>query len=71
MVSYSLLRTFADKFSFIKGDASDGLTKNRWLELHEDGIIKNDEEVYRLVYYGGVQHDIRKDVWPYLLGHYQ
>ncbi|KAL5276338.1 SGSM2 family protein [Megaselia abdita] len=53
------------------GDASEGLTKDRWLELHEDGIIKNEEEVYRLVYYGGVQHEIRKDVWPYLLGHYQ
>lgn len=25
----------------------------------------------RLVYYGGVQHDIRKEVWPFLLGHYK
>lgn len=25
----------------------------------------------RLVYYGGVQHNIRKEVWPFLLGHYK
>jgi len=28
-------------------------------------------ELLRLVYYGGVQHDIRKEVWPFLLGHYK
>lgn len=37
----------------------------------EDGVVKDDNEVYRLVYFGGVQHEIRKDVWPYLLGHYR
>jgi len=24
-----------------------------------------------LVYYGGVEHEIRKEVWPFLLGHYK
>lgn len=53
-------------------DTEDGLTKERWEALHsEDGVVKDDNEVYRLVYFGGVQHDIRKDVWPYLLGHYR
>lgn len=28
-------------------------------------------ELLRQVYYGGVQHEIRKDVWPFLLGHYK
>lgn len=28
-------------------------------------------ELLRLVYYGGVQHEIRKEVWPFLLGHYK
>lgn len=53
-------------------DTEDGLTKERWEALHsEDGVVKDDNEVYRLVYFGGVQHEIRKDVWPYLLGHYR
>lgn len=49
----------------------EGLTKERWDALHnDDGSVKDEIEVYRLVYFGGVQHEIRKDVWPYLLGHY-
>ncbi|XP_075159014.1 small G protein signaling modulator 1-like [Haematobia irritans] len=47
-----------------------GLTKEKWMALHEDGIITSHEEVFRLVYFGGVVHEIRKEVWPYLLGHY-
>ncbi|KAF2981142.1 hypothetical protein EK904_011212 [Melospiza melodia maxima] len=30
-----------------------------------------DQELLRLIYYGGIQHEIRKAVWPFLLGHYQ
>lgn len=46
------------------------LTKEKWLAMHEDGIITSDLDVYRFVYFGGVEHCIRKEVWPYLLGHY-
>lgn len=35
-----------------------------------NGVISDSEEVYRLVYFGGCDHDIRKEVWPFLLGHY-
>uniref|UniRef100_A0A2I3HYB3 Small G protein signaling modulator 2 n=1 Tax=Nomascus leucogenys TaxID=61853 RepID=A0A2I3HYB3_NOMLE len=28
-------------------------------------------ELLRRVYYGGIEHEIRKDVWPFLLGHYK
>lgn len=51
--------------------ADNGLTEERWKDLHdENGIVNLESEVYRLVYFGGVAHDIRKEVWPYLLGHY-
>lgn len=42
-----------------------------WEELHgENGVVEDETEVYRLVYFGGVEPAIRKEVWPYLLGHY-
>jgi small G protein signaling modulator 1 len=51
--------------------AESGLTEERWRELHdEEGIVSQESEVYRLVYYGSMAHEIRKEVWPYLLGHY-
>lgn len=51
--------------------AESGLTEERWRELHdEEGIVSQESEVYRLVYYGSMAHDIRREVWPYLLGHY-
>lgn len=30
-----------------------------------------EPELLRLIYYGGVQPEIRRAVWPFLLGHYQ
>lgn len=30
-----------------------------------------EKEIYRLVYFGGVAPSLRKEVWPFLLGHYQ
>lgn len=48
-----------------------GLTEERWKDMHdENGAVSDENEVYRLVYFGGVAPDIRKEVWPYLLGHY-
>lgn len=51
--------------------ADNGLTEERWRDFHdENGVVSLESEVYRLVYFGGVAHEIRKEVWPYLLGHY-
>lgn len=47
-----------------------GLTKKRWYQLNATGRLEDSAEFYRLVYYGGVHEDLRKEVWPYLLGHY-
>uniref|UniRef100_A0A1A9WDB8 Rab-GAP TBC domain-containing protein n=1 Tax=Glossina brevipalpis TaxID=37001 RepID=A0A1A9WDB8_9MUSC len=47
-----------------------GLNRDKWESMHENGIINNQDEIYRLVYFGGVTHELRQEVWPYLLGHY-
>lgn len=55
-------------------DASTGLTKIIWEEMHDSkGAIsqKNAEEAYRLIYFGGVEASIRTSVWPYLMSHYR
>lgn len=58
-------------FNFVEG-AENGLTEEVWRAMtDENGAVNDKDEVYRLVYYGGVQHDIRKEVWPYLLGYYE
>ncbi|XP_044261226.1 small G protein signaling modulator 2-like [Tribolium madens] len=48
-----------------------GITMEKWNELCKDGVVSNFDEVYRLTYFGGVAHELRKDLWPYLLGHYK
>lgn len=50
--------------------AESGLTKEVWDSLNVDGVVNDADEVYRRVYFGGCEHNIRKEVWPYLLGHY-
>ncbi|XP_029468392.1 small G protein signaling modulator 2 isoform X2 [Rhinatrema bivittatum] len=52
-------------------DASGGLTKEVWSKYQKDMKNYKELELLRLVYYGGVHHDIRKEVWPFLLGHYK
>lgn len=52
-------------------DAATGLTEEIWRKVEETGNAVDPMEVYRLIYFGGIQHEIRKEVWPYLLGHYQ
>ncbi|XP_073472794.1 small G protein signaling modulator 2 isoform X1 [Aquarana catesbeiana] len=52
-------------------DASGGLTKEVWSKYQKDMKNYKELELLRLVYYGGVEHDIRKEVWPFLLGHYK
>lgn len=50
---------------------STGITIEKWSELCKDGVVTDHDEVYRLTYFGGVAHDLRKELWPYLLGHYK
>uniref|UniRef100_A0A8C5E5P3 Small G protein signaling modulator 2 n=1 Tax=Gouania willdenowi TaxID=441366 RepID=A0A8C5E5P3_GOUWI len=52
-------------------EAAGGLSKEVWSKYQKDCKNYKELELLRLVYYGGVQHDIRREVWPFLLGHYK
>ncbi|XP_066870371.1 small G protein signaling modulator 1 isoform X6 [Kogia breviceps] len=52
-------------------DAGHGLTAEIWEQYLQDSTSYEEQELLRLVYYGGIQPEIRKAVWPFLLGHYQ
>ncbi|KAL7986992.1 hypothetical protein Chor_005911 [Crotalus horridus] len=41
------------------------------VRTHLSALNYKELELLRRVYYGGVQHEIRKEVWPFLLGHYK
>jgi len=46
-------------------DTETGLTKEKWYSFKNDSDLVNDDvkfEIFRLTYFGGVQHDIRKEV---------
>ncbi|XP_029564885.1 small G protein signaling modulator 1 isoform X1 [Salmo trutta] len=51
-------------------DARGGLTVDVWSSFLQDCSAYDEHELLRLVYYGGVAPTIRKEVWPFLLGHY-
>ncbi|XP_043571423.1 small G protein signaling modulator 1-like isoform X1 [Chiloscyllium plagiosum] len=52
-------------------NADCGLTKKIWQTYLEDKTSYEEQELLRLIYYGGIEMEIRKEVWPFLLGHYQ
>ncbi|XP_067376031.1 small G protein signaling modulator 1 isoform X1 [Channa argus] len=52
-------------------DAYKGLTPDVWQTFLHDCTAYKEQELLRLVYFGGVDHKLRKEVWPFLLGHYQ
>ncbi|XP_062418327.1 small G protein signaling modulator 1 isoform X3 [Pungitius pungitius] len=52
-------------------DAYKGLTTDVWRTFLQDCTAYDENELLRLVYFGGVDASLRKEVWPFLLGHYQ
>ncbi|KAI4899320.1 hypothetical protein NFI96_012955 [Prochilodus magdalenae] len=51
-------------------DAKGGLSAEVWKTFLQDSASYEEAELLRLVYYGGVDPTLRKEVWPFLLGHY-
>lgn len=52
-------------------DYAQGLTEQTWRSMCSNGKVNDEDKVKKYVYFGGVEHSIRKEVWPYLLGHYK
>ncbi|XP_064209578.1 small G protein signaling modulator 1 isoform X1 [Anguilla rostrata] len=52
-------------------NAYGGLTAEVWQRFMGDCSAYEERELLRLVYFGGVDPTLRKEVWPFLLGHYQ
>ncbi|CAN9513238.1 unnamed protein product [Ophioblennius macclurei] len=52
-------------------DAYKGLTTDVWQTFLQDCTTYKEQELLRLVYFGGVDPSLRKEVWPFLLGHYR
>ncbi|KAL0266337.1 UNVERIFIED_CONTAM: hypothetical protein PYX00_008911 [Menopon gallinae] len=52
-------------------DSEEGVTVATWQSLCVNGGIQDSDKIFRLTYFGGVEHSLRKQVWPYLLGHYK
>ncbi|XP_033503336.1 small G protein signaling modulator 1 isoform X1 [Epinephelus lanceolatus] len=51
-------------------NARGGLSVEVWSRFLKDSSAYEEEEIHRLVYFGGVDPSLRKEVWPFLLGHY-
>ncbi|KAK7898653.1 hypothetical protein WMY93_019506 [Mugilogobius chulae] len=47
-----------------------GLSPEVWGTFLQDSSAYEEKEIHRLVYFGGVTPSLRKEVWPFLLGHY-
>ncbi|XP_041058359.1 small G protein signaling modulator 1 [Carcharodon carcharias] len=52
-------------------NAGCGLTREVWQTFLQDKMSYDEQELLRLIYYGGIEMEIRREVWPFLLGHYQ
>lgn len=57
--------------TIVPGEGADqGLTQDAWQRLSASGRLEDPQELHRLVYFSGIEHAVRPQVWPYLLGHY-
>lgn len=50
-------------------DARSGITPERWAALTADGTLPAKDEVFRLTYFGGVAHELRKQVPHFEIGY--
>jgi len=51
--------------SLFYSDLQEGLTEEKWAEMESRGVVMS--EVYKLVYFGGMAHNLRRKLWPIML----
>lgn len=61
-----------DKVALVWGKPRQApLTKEEWISyLDSEGRVVDSKELRKRIFYGGVVHELRKEVWPFLLGCY-
>ncbi len=53
---------FYIKLKNFLSDASGGVNEDSWQRLVVNGVLSDSSELFRLTYYGGVAHHLRKQV---------
>ncbi|KAK9715171.1 hypothetical protein RND81_06G147500 [Saponaria officinalis] len=61
-----------DKMTLVWGKPRQSpLTEEEWISfLDSEGRVVDSKALRKRIFYGGVAHELRKEVWPFLLGYY-
>ncbi|KAL9224437.1 hypothetical protein vseg_000467 [Gypsophila vaccaria] len=61
-----------DKLALVWGNPRQSpLTEEEWISfLDSEGRVVDSKALRKRIFYGGVAHELRKEVWPFLLGYY-
>lgn len=61
-----------DKLTLVWGKPRQSpLTREEWVTfLDSEGRVVDSKTLRKRIFYGGVAHELRKEVWPFLLGYY-
>lgn len=52
-------------------DSKKGLSRDTWNELMKGDSVCDEMLLHELIYFGGCDPELRKEVWPFLLEHYR
>lgn len=47
-------------------DVCNGINEENWKRLFIDGVVRDSHELFRLTYYGGISHHLRKQVFTHI-----
>lgn len=50
-----------------QNETDSGITVEKWKKIMNNGVVTNSLDVFKLTYFGGVEHSLRKQVRKYIL----